>query len=184
MLGINKKTLEKAGKTISKLVDKEITSVAQNISSDICEHIRENGSYRNITGNTRGSIAFGVFINGKLVDVQAPFAKAYTKRKTLIAGEKYKRFTAPTGDSSYYGYEESINFIEGYTPSTKNGFQIVFAVGTDYAEYVEVSYRKNVMTQSFFFAKMQGKQLILNNNFLTEFLNGTLSDNFELSTPF
>ena len=184
MLEINRNTLAKAGEVISRLVNKEMTRVARNISSSICEHIRKSGSYADVTGNTRGSIAFGIFINGKLLDVQDPFAMTYTERRTLVKGERYKRFTAPTGEEHYYGYEESVDFIESYTPSTRDGFQIVFAVGTEYAEYLEKKRRKNVMTQSFFFAKTRGEQLMQNNNFLTEFLKGTLSDNFEASVPF
>lgn len=165
MSGINDVVFNKGKEILNKIVASRLNDISNLIAERVSERVRHDGEYFNVTGNTRGSIAFGVFYNGKLQKVETPYAKEFTERKTLIKGESYKRFKAPTGDKRYHGFEESEKFIRSFIPSVRKGFDIVFVVGTEYAEYVENVRRKNVMTDTFQFCQVTRDGLITGSMF-------------------
>lgn len=161
----NAKVLEEAKKKMDALVQKSLTIGASKIASKISNVIRETGTYHNITGNTRGSIAWGVYYNGKLLAYDTPYDREFTKRRTLVGGEfdKKSKFKAPKDSSSYvhyYGYEASIEFLKSYRNLTTKGISIVFVVGTHYAEYLESRKGHIVMSDAYEFVKNSGTNLV------------------------
>ncbi|WP_065218456.1 MULTISPECIES: hypothetical protein [Butyricimonas] len=160
MSGINDKAFKEAKRKLSSEMYGNLSVIVDAISERVANRIRHDGRYHNVTGNTRGSIAFGIFYDGNLKIVDTPYAREYIKRRTLIKGERYKGFKAPTGENHYYGDEESVKFLKSFTPSVKNGFDIVFVVGTEYAEYVEKVRQLNVMTDTFQFCQVTRDGLI------------------------
>lgn len=165
MSGINDKVLSDAKRKVTEQVNGKLSLVVDIIADRIAERLRNDGAYRNITGNTRGSISFGIFYDGKLKVVDTPYDREFIERMTLLKNEVYKDFKAPTGKRRYYGSEESVRFLKSFTPSVKKGFDIVFVIGTDYAEYVERVYGLNVMTETFQFCQVTRDGLISGNVF-------------------
>ena len=160
MSGINDSVFKEAKRKLAAEVYGKLSVIVDTIAEKVADRIRNDGEYHNVTGNTRGSIAFGIFHDGKLKIADTPYAREYTERRTLIKGERYNGFKAPTGDRHYYGHDESMKFLKSFTPSVKKGFDIVFVVGTEYAEYVEKVRRLNVMTDSFQFCQVTRDGLI------------------------
>ena len=165
MSGINDKVLSDAKRKVTEQVNGKLSVVVDIIADRVADRIRHDGKYHNVTGNTMGSITFGIFYDGKLKIGDTPYAREYIERKTLVKGEKYKGFKAPTGERHYYGNDESVKFLKSFTPSVKKGFDIVFVVGTEYAEYIENTRRLNVMTETFQFCQVTRDGLISGNVF-------------------
>lgn len=165
MSGINDKVFNEAKRKLSVLVHGKSSVIVDSIAERVADRIRQDGKYANVTGNTRGSISFGIFHDGKLKIVDTPYAREYIERRTLVRGEKYKGFRAPTGKRHYYGNDESVKFLKVFTPSVNKGFEIVFVVGTEYAEYIENVRRLNVMTDTFQFCQVTRDGLITGNVF-------------------
>lgn len=133
----------------------------RSVARKVLEHIKNSGKYYDVTGNTRGSIAWGIYYDGVLHEISTPYKRIYVRRRTLVKGERdfETGFVARTGDVHYYGYEASEEFLKDYKPSSK-GLSVVFVVGTHYAEYIENVRKLNVMTDSVYFVRAAGSGLI------------------------
>ena len=88
MSGINDKVLSDAKRKVTEQVNGKLSVVVDIIADRVADRIRHDGKYHNVTGNTMGSIAFGIFYDGKLKIVDTPYAREYIERKTLVKGEK------------------------------------------------------------------------------------------------
>nr|DAQ41522.1 MAG TPA: hypothetical protein [Caudoviricetes sp.] len=157
----NKAVLDKAEKVFFKWKKKVLLIGARIVAEKILRHIEANGKYYNVTGNTRGSIAWGIYYDGRLQELATPLKRKYVKRRTLVQGEvdKDTSFMAPTGEVHYYGYELSEEFLMEYRPTTKS-LAIVFVVGTGYAEYIEDYRHLNVMTDTVTFVRSASTGII------------------------
>ena len=169
-MGDNAKVLEDAKKKMNVLIQKSLIMGAKKIASQISNVIRETGTYHNVTGNTRGSIAWGIYYDGKLLTYDTPYDREFTKRRTLVGGEfdKNTKFRAPKDSKSYahyYGFEASIEFLKSYYNPIAKGISIVFVVGTHYAEYLESKKGLIVMSDAYQFVKNSGTNLIGKNTF-------------------
>lgn len=161
----NAKVLEEGKKKMDVLIQKYLIMGAKKIASQISNVIRETGTYHNVTGNTRGSIAWGIYYNGNLLTYDTPYDREFTKRKTMVGGEfdKSTKFKAPKDSKSYahyYGFEASVEFLKSYYNPIAKGISIVFVVGTHYAEYLESRKGLVVMSDAYQFVKNSGTSLI------------------------
>ena len=161
----NKAALDKGFKKFQKLKMRAFSIGAINIADKICEHIKEAGTYWNVTGNTRGSIAFGVYVNGSLALVDTPYDRMFTRRRTLVGGEYDKEtgFRAPKDSNSYvhyYGFQASEEFLHSYNPKNNKGISVVFVVGTHYADYLESVRGHNVLTSTYEAFETSGESAI------------------------
>lgn len=118
--------------------------------------------FRNLTGNTITSLAFGVYDNGKVVSMG--FNKHYPPaiRNKLIKGEEVfdfedydgnlrKYYRAKIVTDADYGKNTSIDFLQSYKPTGQ--FAMVFTTGTEYSEYLEQKLKLNVLTDGFEYAR-------------------------------
>ncbi len=158
---LNKQTYKQALKRFKGLKNRAFILGCRAVGNKVLQHIEQAGVYRNITGNTRGSIAYGIYKDGVLKDIMFN-DPSYILRSTLKKGERYNDFVAPTGKTNYYGDRASEKFLQSYKPLSK-GISIVFVVGTYYAEYLERKRDLNVLTDSFEFVKSQGQGIIRGN---------------------
>lgn len=124
--------------------------------------IPDQADYRNLTGNTLTSYAFGVYWQGKL-DIMG-FGKRFKPpiRNKLVKGETVydfvdydgvlrKWFTAKIDTDAGFGKNSSVKFLKDYVCRQQYG--IVFTTGTEYSEYLEEVMKLNVLTQSYQTAK-------------------------------
>jgi len=163
----NRKVFNEGMKRFQKLKNRFLMRLCVKACNKLSEHIFENVQTLGVTGNLLGSIAYGIYMNRKLVKSVTPYAHLVDD-KTLKKGEKAqigwdeegspKYYTAPTGNRKYYGYEESLNFLSRYRPSIK-GIAIVLVVGVEYAEYREKEEGANVLTDTFQFVRVSGEKL-------------------------
>lgn len=118
----------------------------------------EQTKFRNLTGNTITSFAFGVYYMGRL-EVMG-FNKDYPEpiRNKLIKDEMVtnfcdydgkirKYFIANIDTDGGYGQDTSAAFLQNYVCSNKYG--IVFTTGTEYSEYLQNVRKLNVILQGY-----------------------------------
>ena len=165
-MGDNRKAFDKGIKRFQAIKNRFIMQLCVKACNKLSDHIFSNMKSMVVTGNLIGSIAYGIYLNKKLIKSVAPYARMVDD-KTLKEGEKAqigfdeegnpKYYTAPTGSRKYYGYEESLKFLSRYKPSTKN-IAIVFVVGVEYAEYREKEEGANALTDTFQFVRNSGEK--------------------------
>lgn len=118
--------------------------------------IPEQAEYRNLTGNTLTSYAFGVYWFSKLEIMGFGNRFPPPLRNKLIKGESVYDFidydgihrdwfTAKIATDAGYGKNTSIQFLKNYTCKEKYG--IVFTTGTEYSEYLENVRKLNVLSE-------------------------------------
>ncbi len=112
-------------------------------------------AFRNLTGNTITSFAFGVYYMGKL-DIMGfnkkykpPIRNKLVKGETVVDFEDYDGnirnwFAAKIQTDAGYGANTSARFLQSFT--TTRQFSIVFTTGTEYSEYLENVRDLNVLT--------------------------------------
>lgn len=162
----NLKAFDKGIKRFHAIKDRFIMQLCVKACNKLTEHIFKNIKAEIVTGNLIGSIAYGIYLNKKLVKSVTPYAHLEDD-KTLKEGEKAqigfdeegnpKYYTAPTGRRKYYGHEESLKFLNRYKPSTKS-IAIVFVVGVEYAEYREKEEGLNVLGDTVQFVRNSGEK--------------------------
>lgn len=165
-MGDNRKAFDKGIKRFHAIKNRFIMQLCVKACSKLSNHIFINMKSMVVTGNLIGSIAYGIYLNRKLIKSVAPYAHMVDD-KTLKEGEKAqigfdeegepKYYTAPTGSRKYYGHEESLKFLSRYKPSTKS-IAIVFVVGVEYAEYREKEEGANALTDTFQFVRNSGEK--------------------------
>ena len=128
--------------------------------------------YRNLTGNTVTSLAFGLYVDGALSDVvtldkESPLRTKLTKGDVLTNFVDYdgilrKRFYAEADTDGGYGYDTSLTFLKGYRIPKKWKYAIVVTTGTEYSEYLQNEYKLNVLGKTEIKAKTDGYKMFIN----------------------
>ncbi|NDV68597.1 hypothetical protein [Dysgonomonas sp. 25] len=122
-------------------------------------HILPNQTeFRNLTGNTITSLAFGIYYMGNL-EIMG-FNKHYPPpiRNKLIKGEELfdfedydgairKYYCAKIHTDAGYGQNTSMDFLKSYK-STRQ-FEMVFTTGTEYSVYLENKRKLNVLSEGY-----------------------------------
>lgn len=114
--------------------------------------------YRNLTGNTITSLAFGVYYQGKLEIMgfnnrfPPPIRNKLIKGEELYDFEDYdgnirEYYQAKTDTDGGFGTNTSMAFLKGYKPARQYG--IVFTTGTEYSEYLENTGKLNVLSDGY-----------------------------------
>ena len=128
--------------------------------------------YRNLTGNTVTSLAFGLYVDGALSDVvtldkEAPLRTKLTKGDVLTNfvdydGRLRKRFYADADTDGGYGYDTSLTFLKGYRIPKKWKYAIVVTTGTEYSEYLQNVLNLNVLQDTEIKAETSGYKMFIN----------------------
>ena len=128
--------------------------------------------YRNLTGNTVTSLAFGLYVDGALSDVvtldkEAPLRTKLTKGDVLTNfvdydGRLRKRFYAEADTDGGYGYDTSLTFLKGYRIPKKWKYAIVVTTGTEYSEYLQNVLNLNVLQDTEIKAETSGYKMFIN----------------------
>ena len=114
--------------------------------------------YRNLTGNTITSLAFGVYYMGNLEIMgfnnhyPPPIRNKLIKGEELFNFEDYdgnirKYYRAKIQTDAGYGTNTSMEFLQSYKPIGQ--FAIVFTTGTEYSEYLEKTRKLNVLSDGY-----------------------------------
>lgn len=170
---------------ISVQFDKLVSKAIQKIDTDMFIQLDAYGEnmvdniiplqrgFKNLTGNTITSFAYGIYINKELKQIglyhgekaiRSKLVKGeiftgddydgkvrrsmnwdYDMRKS-IGGEVRPTFMADVDTDGGYGKDTSIKFLEGYVPNSK--YAIVFTTGTEYSEFLETRRNVNVLTDA------------------------------------
>ena len=111
--------------------------------------------FKNLTGNTITSFAYGTYINKVLKQVGMYNGKAAIRVK-LTKGEVFtgidydgdyrKHFVAEIETDQGLGTNTSMKFLQEYIPT--GYYSIVFTTGTEYSEFLENRLHFNVLTDA------------------------------------
>lgn len=126
------------------------------------EVIPSQQEFRNLTGNTITSYAFGIYHNSKLEVMGFNKDSKAAIRNKLIKGEVVRDFTDYDGNHrSYYiaeidtdgsyGQSSSAMFLNSYVATGQ--YSIIFTTGTEYSAYLENVRNMNVLSDAFITAK-------------------------------
>lgn len=147
---------------IGDVVDAHILSQLEQFGDDMIDSILPSqAEFRNLTGNTLTSYAYGVYLNGIIQTIGMYVGKDAIRVK-LDKGEILRDFTdydggfrkyfkAEVETDKGYGNESSRKFLSEYKPSGK--YSIIFTTGTEYSAYLENVLNLNVLTDGFDYAK-------------------------------
>lgn len=111
--------------------------------------------FKNLTGNTITSFAYGIYIDKGLEQVglyngekaiRSKLSKGEIFRGVDYDGDERSGFRADVDTDGGYGTDTSIKFLEGYVPNGK--YAIVFTTGTEYSEFLETRRNVNVLTDA------------------------------------
>lgn len=152
---------------ISVQFDKLASKAIQNIDEDILiqfdaygENMVDNiiplqRGFKNLTGNTITSFAYGIYINKGLEQVglyngekaiRSKLSKGEIFRGIDYDGNERRGFRADVDTDGGYGADTSIKFLQNYVPNGK--YAIVFTTGTEYSEFLETRRNVNVLTDA------------------------------------
>lgn len=117
--------------------------------------------YRNLTGNTITSLAFGVYYMGNLEIMgfnnhyPPPIRNKLIKGEELFDFEDYDGgiriyYRAKIDTDAGYGTNTSMVFLKGY--KSVRQFDIIFTTGTEYSEYLEATRKLNVLSDGYDYA--------------------------------
>lgn len=139
-VGVDKKSLETllsdVGTLDTRMTD-NIVKMMTVVGEKVVKTAREQGSYKDRTGNLRSSIGYVVLVNGQ------PQAKGTSKQ-----------FSGPQGDGAL-GITESealLNSLRAYYPK---GITLVCVAAMEYGVYVEAVHNLDVLT----FTQLQAEQM-------------------------
>lgn len=160
--------------SISQQFDKAVNNVLKDIYYYVIPQLVEFGikmvnevipsqaEYRNLTGNTLTSYAFGVYYNGQLELMGFNTNSEPAIRNKLIKGETIVNFEDYDGDLRIFfranidtdgqlGTNTSMSFLKDYHP--KSQFGIVFTTGTEYSAYLENVRELNVLSDAYDYSR-------------------------------
>lgn len=143
---------EKNLKQAQPMIDNHIIGEMRKFGTEMIDNIIPvKRGFKDLTGNTITSFAYGIYLEGNLVEVELYSGDPPVRRK-LSKGEIFdgvdydgnKRYFIGTVDTNQsFGSETSISFLSKY--KTLNRYSIVFTTGTEYSELLE-SKGLNVLT--------------------------------------
>lgn len=153
----NKKAFEEGIKKANAIIADRVALAFFGVGRSLLDDAMVSAEYRNLTGNTITSLAFGLYRNFGLSEVIYLEGLKPAIRVKLNKGETVYSFI--DYDSNYrpyfrgdvatdggYGEATSMRFLQSYRPSTSQG--IVITTGTEYSEYLEQELGLNVLTET------------------------------------
>lgn len=123
----------------------------------VTDILPNQADYRNLTGNTFTSYAFGVYYMGKIDTMgfnnksEPALCNKLMKGDVLMDFEDYdgnwrEMFIAKINTDGKLGRNTSLQFLQNYRCLRQYG--IVFTTGTEYSEYLENVRKLNVLTKA------------------------------------
>lgn len=145
-------------KNADKIITEAIIYHMENFGDQMVnEVLPSQAEFRNLTGNTLESYAYGIYLNGSLHTISMysgePAIRLKLRKDEILRNfEDYdgyirKYFKADVDTDRGYGSESSYRFLSSYKPSGK--FSIIFTTGTEYSAYLENILNLNVLTDGF-----------------------------------
>lgn len=148
-----------------------LTSIGMQYVEHACDNhgVYGGGRWQGFTGNTQTSYGYGLYEDGKLIEIYIAGWNARKIIRNKIKLNQTVRLKEPyegnervvQGEvevNNMTGAETSEMFIRSYKPKTNKGWEIMVTTGTEYSELVELKYG-NVLTLTF-----QEAASILDNN--------------------
>jgi len=155
--------MDDIGTQFDKLMNKAMPNIDEQIMIQMNafgEEMVDNiiplqAGFKNLTGNTITSFAYGVYLNKELQNIGLYDGKSAIRWK-LTDGEVFKgvdydgnereMFYAEIATDLGYGKNTSIDFLENYVPS--GYYAIVFTTGTEYSVFLENKLKENVLSNA------------------------------------
>lgn len=150
------KQFDTCAKNANDIIEKYILVQMQNFCIYMVNKVLPNQQeFRNLTGNTITSFAFGIYINGTLRVMGFNKDSKPALRNKLIKGElvydfedydgnNRRYFKADIDTNAGYGQTSSSQFLQSYKPTGK--YSIIFTTGTEYSAYLENVLNLNVLS--------------------------------------
>lgn len=153
----NKKAFEAGMRKANAIIADRVALAFFGLGRSLLDDAMVSAEYRNLTGNTITSLAFGLYRNFGLSEViyleglKPALRVKLTKGETVYSFMDYDSnnrpyFRADIDTDGGYGEATSMRFLQSYRPKTAQG--IVLTTGTEYSEYLEQELGLNVLTET------------------------------------
>lgn len=147
--------LKNIDKYVDQVIDQNIIRFAIHVVEDV---LPSQQGFRNLTGNTTTSYAFGYYKEGVLKMIGFNKDSAPALRSKLLKGDILTDFTDYDGNTrrhfvanvdtdGKFGQQTSIEFLNGYKATGK--YSLIFTTGTEYSAYLENVRDLNVLSDGF-----------------------------------
>lgn len=169
-MNINEKAIrEGMAKANAMIAERNIAALIA-LGNALLNDAEFSAEYRNLTGNTLTSLAFGLYQNFLLSEfILLENGKPAIRRK-LVKGEVVgdfidydgnlrRVFSADIDTDGGWGTITSYQFLSAYKPPMATS--IVITTGTEYSEYLEKELGLNVLTDTRDEARMRGRAMFL-----------------------
>lgn len=143
---------ENMNKVVDTHIERQLISFGIRMVNEVFPSQQE---FRNLTGNTTTSYAFGVYVNGKLKamgfnkDSKAPLRNKLVKGEVVsdfvdYDGNQRSYFRAEIDTDGSFGQTSSVLFLQGYRSTAR--YSLIFTTGTEYSAYLENVLNLNVLS--------------------------------------
>ena len=156
---LNNREFAEARKLMRAEVEKTSTDALDSVCDRLIEDALAEKGYKNFTGNTVTSYTCGLYVNGRLTYfIQSQGRLKPPIRVKLRAGEYY--YAMPDYDGRYRGFRGIVDTNGGFGTNTameflfgykapQRGIALVMTTGTEYSEFLETEWDKNVLTDTY-----------------------------------
>ena len=153
----NAQVFDAAKKKLDLLIQERMNESFYRLGQWLIEDAELQAEYRNLTGNTITSIAFGLYKGGALDEIcfiegkQPPVRVKLRYRESVIDfldydGNVRSFLRAPVDTDGGFGRNTSAQFLLQYKPEYPDG--IVICTGTEYSSFLETTLGFNVLTDT------------------------------------
>lgn len=143
---------DNANKAVDTYVENQLVAFGIRMVNEVFPSQQE---FRNLTGNTHTSYAFGIYINGTMrvmgfnKDAKAPLRNKLVKGEVVYDfvdydGSQRSYFRADIDTDSSFGQTSSGQFLQGYRSTAR--YSLIFTTGTEYSSYLENVLDLNVLS--------------------------------------
>ncbi len=139
--------------------ERQIIAILEKVGLDCLSEARQNGKYKDRTGNLRSSTGFAVIYRGQVVQ-QSSFKSISVSKGTMQQPVKSKTgkisiANVKIGGNGTIGSQTGKELLENLC-SAESGTALIFVAGMNYAKYVEAR-QYNVLESAYALAKRQIK---------------------------
>lgn len=170
-MNVNERAIREGMAKANAMIAERVSMAFITLGTALLDDAEASAEYRNLTGNTLTSLAFGFYENYNLKEFilldngKPPIRRKLVKGEVLgdfldYDGNLRRVFSADIDTDGGWGSSTSYQFLSGYKPTKPTS--IVITTGTEYSEYLERELGLNVLTDTKDEAKAKGRTMFLN----------------------
>lgn len=171
-MNVNEKAIRDGIKKANAIIADRVSLAFAEVGRELLQDAEGAREYRNLTGNTLTSLAFGFYQNYTLreiifVESGKPALRVKLDKGEIVSsfidydGNMRPYFKADIDTDGSWGATSTYQFLRQYKPLQPTA--IVLCTGTEYSEYLERELGLNVLTDTYMEAKSRAFAMFKNN---------------------